>query len=247
MKQQKLILLVVTLGLIASSAGVLANMRAHQKLGPPAVKAESVADSIRLEVLLPERVLDYESKAVPEEQMVLDYLPKDTSFGQRLYTAPDGAWARVNVVLMGTDRTSLHKPQFCLEGQGWSINDNLSSETSVHIERPHSYDLPVMKIIGSKVLNINGQQVQAKGVYVYWFVAQNEITAKHWQRMWWMARDLFSTGVLQRWAYISYFSACKPGQEDVTFERMKKLISASVPEFQLTPTASVAPTASAKP
>jgi hypothetical protein len=40
---------------------------------------------------------------------------------------------------------------------------------------------------------------------------------------------------LQRWAYISYFSPCLPGQEGPTFERVKKLIAASVPEFQLTP------------
>jgi len=53
--------------------------------------------------------------------------------------------------------------------------------------------------------------------------------------MWWMARDLFHTGVLQRWTSVSCLSACLPGQEDATFERMKKFIAASVPEFQLVP------------
>ena len=43
------------------------------------------------------------------------------------------------------------------------------------------------------------------------------------------------TGVLQRWAYISYFTVCAPGEEDATFERMEKLIAASVPEYQLPP------------
>jgi hypothetical protein len=46
---------------------------------------------------------------------------------------------------------------------------------------------------------------------------------------------LLTTGVLQRWAYISYFAVCEPGQEDAAFERVKKLIVASVPEFQLAP------------
>jgi len=41
--------------------------------------------------------------------------------------------------------------------------------------------------------------------------------------------------VLQRWAYVSYFTACLPGQEDATFARMKALITASVPEIQLPP------------
>jgi hypothetical protein len=42
-------------------------------------------------------------------------------------------------------------------------------------------------------------------------------------------------GILQRWAYISYFAPCLPGQEEATFDRMKKLIAASVPEYQLPP------------
>ena len=53
------------------------------------------------------------------------------------------------------------------------------------------------------------------------------------QRMWWMAREMFRTGVLQRWAYISCFAICPPGREDATFERMTKFIAASVPEFQM--------------
>jgi len=41
--------------------------------------------------------------------------------------------------------------------------------------------------------------------------------------------------VLQRWAYVTYFAVCAPGQEDAAYERLKKLIQTSVPEFQLTP------------
>ncbi len=75
-----------------------------------------------------------------------------------------------------------------------------------------------------------------RGIYVLWFVAgDDEYTGRHWQRMWWMARDLLRTGVLQRWAAISYFAPCAPGQEDATFDRVKKLMVASVPEFQLVP------------
>jgi hypothetical protein len=246
MNRQKTIIVIVALVLIGGTAGLLANLRAHQRLGPPGVRTSALADSIRLQVELPERVLDYESTNLPVEQIVLDILPRDTSFGQRLYTAPDKFQTMINVVLMGTDRSSLHKPQICFEGQGWIINDNVSTETTVHIDRPCAYDLPVMKLIADKVATVNGQQVTARQVYVYWFVAPNQYTAKHWQRMWWLARDLFRTGVLQRWAYVSFGSICAPGQEEATFERMKKLIAASVPEFQLTPTAAGL-TASARP
>ena len=49
--------------------------------------------------------------------------------------------------------------------------------------------------------------------------------------------DSLRHGVLQRWAYVSYFAYCWPGQEDATFARMKQLIAASVPEFQPPPAA----------
>jgi hypothetical protein len=72
---------------------------------------------------------------------------------------------------------------------------------------------------------------------VYWFVDANRYTPSHAQRMLWMAHDVLLTGELDRWAYIAFFSVCATGQEDATFERMKKLIAASVPEFQLVPKA----------
>src|SRR5208283_3761815 len=123
---------------------------------------------------------------------VLAWLPPDTSFGQRRYQAPDGFQASINVVLMGRDRTSLHKTEFCLEGQGWQIDRNVSAETTVHMDRPCSYDLPVMKFIATKAFTDNGRALTGRGVYIFWFVADDdEYTARHWQRMWWMARDLF--------------------------------------------------------
>ena len=39
--------------------------------------------------------------------------------------------------------------------------------------------------------------------------------------------------MLQRWAYVSYFALCAPGDEDATFLRLSRLVAASVPEFQL--------------
>jgi hypothetical protein len=138
----------------------------------------------------------------------------------------------VNVVLMGGDRTSIHKPQFCLPGNGWAIDR--TETASVRVSKPHAYDLPVMKLTASAAeTKSGGQIVNWRGVYLYWFVADNALTEYHWERMWWMARDLIRTGVLQRWAYVTVFSPCYPGEEDAAFERMKRLISASVPEFQL--------------
>jgi hypothetical protein len=235
MNKQKWIILISALCLMGGSAALLRRLQANQKLGQPAVKTSSIPGSPRLKVELPERVLDYTSQAVELDQGVLEWLPPDTSFGQRVYRAPDGFEALINVVLMGSDRTSIHKTEFCLEGQGWSIDRGASFETKVRLERPYAYDLPVMKFVASREATIGGERRTARGIYVMWFVADDEFTAQHWQRMWWMARDLLLTGVLQRWASIAYFAQCAPGQEEAAFARLKQLINASAPEFQLVP------------
>ena len=236
MNKQKWIIVILALGLMGGAAALLTRMRGTQKLGQPAVKTTAIPGSQRLQVQLPERVLDCTSEAIEVDKATLGWLPQDTSFGQRVYKAPDGFQTSVNVVLMGRDRTSIHKTEFCLEGQGWVIDRNVSSDATVRMDRPFPYDLPVTKFVATKQVTLQGQSVTARGIYVLWFVADNdEYTSRHWQRMWWMARDLFRTGVLQRWAMIGYFTVCAPGHEDAAFERLKKLMAASVPEFQMIP------------
>src|SRR5450759_865383 len=158
-------------------------------------------------------------------------LPKDTSYAGRLYTATNGLQINSTIILMGADRTSIHKPDYCLPGQGWSINEK--TVVNIPVAGPQNYQLPVAKwIIGNVYQTPDGQKHEVSGLYVFWFVADGEQTADNYQRMWWLGRDLLRTGVLQRWAYVSFFSVCAPGQEDATFERMKKLIAVTVPEFQ---------------
>jgi hypothetical protein len=245
MKKEKLILFGMTMALIAGGAGLLNHLHQHQKLGVPGVRTEPLSDSKNLQVVLPPSVLDYTSEIIPVDGLVTNVLPRDTSFGQRLYTAADGFEIALNVVLMGADRTSLHKPQFCVEGHGWHIDQSLQTDARVPMEKPYRYELPVAKLTASKDINVKGQMVPGRGIYVYYYVADNAISAGTYgiERMWLMARDMLRTGVLQRWAYVSYFSVCAPGQEEATFERMKKFIAAAAPEFQLTPRADTTQTA----
>lgn len=246
MKKQRIIVLLVALALMGGGAGFLIQMQANQRLGAPGVKTEPLPgngdDAINVHVLLPERVLQYDSKELQQEAVVTNTLPADTSYGQRRYVNKTNSndWVAVNVVLMGTDRTSIHKPQYCLEGSGWKIDPDptVSMETTIPIERPQPYELPVIKLVSTRVVqDPGGRPVPLRGLYVYWFVADGALSGdmSGGERMWWMAKHLLLTGELQRWAYVSCFTVCLPGQEEATFERIKKFIAASVPEFQLTP------------
>jgi hypothetical protein len=140
----------------------------------------------------------------------------------------------LNVVLMGADRTSIHKPQFCLTGSGWDIDPTESNPDTVRVESPHPYDLPVMKLLTTRLAKTpDGSSRNIRGIYVYWFVADNDLTSSHFVRMRKITTHLLTTGELERWAYVSCFAVCWPGDEAATYERMKKFIAASVPKFQL--------------
>jgi len=235
--RQLLISCGLALAIMGTAGGLLSQVRLHQRLAPPGVRTHPIEGSIRLEAELPEHVLNFQSTNLDADPIALAILPQDTSFGQRRYRAPDDFTLDLRVVLMGQDRTSLHKPQFCLTGAGWRINDSASQETTIKVERPFSYDLPVVELVTSGAFEIAGRKEPLSGIYVYWYVADDAMSAgtTGFQRMWWMASKLLRTGVLQRWAYISCFATCRPGQEVATFERMKPFISAAVPQFQLYP------------
>jgi hypothetical protein len=233
---QKWLLFSVTLALIASTAGSLTWLKAQQRLGAPGLKAVAIPNSVRLQFDLPENVQPFTTTNVPEAQEVLDTLPQDTSYAQRRYVAPDGFWVNANIILMGADRTSIHRPDYCLPGQGWQIGEK--TEVKLPIAGSQPYELPVMKwSLRNQFTGADGQKQEVSGLYVFWFVTENQttdsITAMQQSLLFHQLRH----GVLQRWAYISYFAVCLPGQEEATFARMKQLITDSVPAFQLPPAA----------
>lgn len=238
MNRQQYILGGLALALMGLTAGLLLHLRAHQRLGDPGVKTRPIAGGKTLEILMPETVPGYSSEILTNVEASLAVLPADTSFRSRAYTAEaDKSFIEITTVLMGSDRSSIHAPQICLTGQGWAIDESKTSVEHLPIERPFHYELPVNKLIATKQFKDENGAVQTySSVYLYWFVDANQITASEWKRKAWLVpHDLLTTGVLDRWAYIACFQPCQPGQEEATFDRMRKMIADALPEFQLVP------------
>jgi hypothetical protein len=243
MNRQAIQIFVAFAILVGISATMLARARSNYSLGQPGVKVADVpmyavfegglTNAISpISVPLPERALEFRSVPLTVDPTELQMLPPDTVYGRRNYIAADGFRTMISVVLMGTDRTSIHKPQYCLQGQGQSIIK--TEHVSVPMKRPHPYDLQVVKLTTASEVRSGGQVIPLRGLFVYWFVADGHLTPHHGERMWLMAKELITNGELQRWAYVAYWAMCYPGQEDATFERMKALIVETVPQFQTT-------------
>lgn len=241
MNKQKIILLVAITILIGATAVACAFMKSNRRLGNPGLRltqkpslgvdGKAVRDQ---SIELPENVLDFKSKEGVITPKELETLPPDTLFGRKIYEAPDRFSAFISVVLMGVDSRSIHKPEICLPSQGWKMEINRPKV--IPMEKPIAYNLPIREVIASKTIQgRDGSTQLVKTVFLYWFVEEDEMTADHLDRMWRMGAEMLRTGRLQRWAYVACMSHCYAGQEDATYERLKKFIVAAVPEFQLPP------------
>lgn len=231
------VLAAVALALIGLAALGINRLSSIQQLGKPGVRVSNVpliGEDGRLtrsnSVALPTSLPGYEYKPTPVTDLELNYLPKDTVYGRASYKAPDGFTAQVNVVLMGTDRTSIHRPEYCLTGQGWNI---VSKQYDKAALPGTGTEFPIQRFGGQIRTVVETQTVNYSGVYVFWFVADGQRTASHWERQWWMIRDLVTKGVLQRWAYISFFAPCPTGREDEAYARLLKLIGEVAPAIEV--------------
>ena len=225
-------MLVVALVMMAGTAAALTWLRTNQRLGTPGIKAASIPGSVMMNISLPDRVLDFTSTNVPEPALVVGYLPKDTSYAERIYTAPDGFRLQSTAILMGADRTSIHRPEFCLPGQGWTIGEKRLLDIPIKGQAPYQLHAACWKL-SQAIKQDDGQSVMVGAIYIYWYVANDEETPDHNKMIERLMLDLVTTGALQRWSYISYFALCRPGDEDTTIDRMTRFISAQAPEFQL--------------
>jgi len=237
MKRSKWVVVAVALGMMAATAGWLKEFRGRHLLGAPGVRVGGVPiydEKTNLvstqSVVLPTNVLGIPSWPLPISIGEEDGLPKDTTFGRRYYRSPGSDFGvQISVVLMGTDHTSIHQPQYCLYAQDWTVTS--TERIDLHMERPFAYDIPAIKLTASRQFQKNGQMLEC--IYVYWFVCGDKITAEEGSRLWSMWKTVLRKGELERWAYISYFVTCLPGGEQATFERLERFIRASAPEFQL--------------
>jgi hypothetical protein len=183
-------------------------------------------------VILPDDPAGFKSWPRPITTDELNGLPRDTTFGRKLYWSPEqNLPVQLTTVLMGTDHTSIHQPQYCLVAQGWNITN--SERIVLAMDRPYA-DIPAIKLTATRVRQLtNGQARVENCLYVYWFVSGNKVTSDEGSRLWSIASSLLKKGEIERWAYVSYFVPCAPGQESATFLNLQKFIVASAPEFQL--------------
>jgi exosortase len=159
-----------------------------------------------------------------------ELLPPDTGFSRKTYVslADPATQAFVSIVLSGRDRTSIHRPELCLVGQGWTI---LGSYGHTFDYPGHSSGFPATVLRVEKEVVTPKGSVKVPQIVAYYFVGGDVVVASHWERI---ARDAWNRvlrGRADRWAYVLVQTGASDG-DGAALARIQLILNSTLPAFQ---------------
>ncbi len=210
-----------------------------------------VGTEVGVIMLLPEQAGSYhrlkdDDKSKNEANAVeKKFLPSDTEFAKAVYLTDSSSPEQRDVisceiVLSGAERRSIHRPEVCLVGQGWSI---LNSATR-RIAMGAGQELAVRDLyIERNQTFVNGKPKLLRAHYYYWFVGADVTTPSHATRIWLTLRDNLLRSVNHRWAYVTMLAiagenftaaelAERPRSDAETGRMLDEFVRLLAPRFQ---------------
>jgi EpsI family protein len=153
-----------------------------------------------------------------------EILPPDTGYSRKLYVAVADPRRQVflSVVLSGRDRTSIHRPELCLVGQGWTM-----VEQARHRFVAGGGVAATLLRVRREVRTPRGGAVVPQLV-AYWFVNGDGVVATHAERLWRDACNRVLRGRADRWAYVLVQTDATDG-EAAALARMETVLAGTVP------------------
>lgn len=164
---------------------------------------------------------------VPVSRAEREILPPDTGYSRMEYVATRGGQrVFLSIVLSGRDRSSIHRPELCLLGQGWSVE----------VQGRHSFSHPQTGATHpATLLDVrrvaDGGRGSVNHVVAYWFVSGDGVVASHWERLVRDAWNRLTKGRADRWAYVLMQTDASDGPQ-AALERMQAVLNETLPVFQ---------------
>ena len=158
-------------------------------------------------------------------------LPGDTRILKKLYTHPVQSQVLVSIVIGGASRTSIHRPQICLVGDGREIVGTHALD--IPLENRDELSVTLLDLLYRK-LQPDGSWLANASYYAYWFISPDHETPSHYERMFWMAYDQIFHGQIHRWAYLSVSGQRRPGNDQYR-EQVQSFLAELYPRLERTP------------
>jgi exosortase len=143
-------------------------------------------------------------------------LPADTEFVKKQYLSASPIPVNCEIVLTGAERSSIHRAEACLLGQGWTLLS--AEEVNVPVATGRAQRVKLLRL--SKVRD--GQQLF--GYFLYWYVGADRVTDDTFSRIFLSTWDQLTRGVNHRWAYVSVSSELAP-EQSASEEAKRALVS----------------------
>ncbi len=185
---------------------------------------------------LPTLVGEFWGTDEPVSPSELAMLPGDTEFAKKIYQDLSGNSLTAQIVLSGGEKRSIHRPEICLPGQGWTIQ----SGEVMPVTLANGRALDVMKLTLVRQIEVApGQRRTMKSYFLYWFVGKDTSTPYHWARLAKTNWDMVVKKLQHRWAYVIVSAPVLEGfksgakTDSQTLEMLKDFVRQSVPKFQL--------------
>jgi len=163
-----------------------------------------------------------------------EILPPDTGFSRKLYVpvADPTHAVFLSIVLSGRDRTSIHRPELCLVGQGWTLRDP-GSHRFTYPDRPSGSFPATLLRVQREVITARGRET-VPALVAYWFIGGDRVVATHWQRILDDGWKRVRYGRADRWAYVLMQTDARGG-EVAALERMQAVLNQTLLSFQPRP------------
>lgn len=160
-----------------------------------------------------------ETLEIPIDFVTRKVLPPGTRFLRRWYrgaatahTLPD---VNVTVIISGSDKRSIHRPERCLQAQGWQI---LSRDRWAVARTPSGpRDLTVTRLVVRHVwLTQEGNKAERKDVVFYWFRGHNHLTGSNLKRLAYTAWDRMAHRLDYSWSYTLLIAPVRDSVNETT-------------------------------
>lgn len=171
---------------------------------------------------------DWMGRSIEPTSVERSILPPDTGYSRKLYMSTEGPNHQVllSIVLSGRDRTSIHRPELCLVGQGWTIDGSFVRAFRYPGRDGAAFEATVLRVHRQE--DSNGPVPE---LVVYWFAGRDTIVATQSQRMLLDAWNRVVHGRADRWAYVLLQTGARDG-EDAALKRIQRILDEALPVFQ---------------
>ena len=205
----------------------LAQLPARGEVG--VVLAPDGLNPVELPAFLGTEWIGQRTDVTPVEREIL---PPDTGFSRKNYAfvADRSRDVFLSIVLSGRDRTSIHRPELCLVGQGWTIDGSVRQTFENPASgRGGSFHATMLRV--RREIPTPRGKVIVPQLVAYWFVGGRTVVPTHWGRFVHDAWNRVTRARADRWAYVLLQTDARDG-EAAALKRMQAVLDGTLPVFQ---------------